>query len=111
MSVTQTARFPDDLHAALKTFCDRINSNANAEIIIAVRKHVGLPTFEERIEWMEEQISEISDRLKILEQANAIATPQSVQPDIQSSAGDLICVISILLRHYYHAKINKFFML
>ena len=85
MSITQTARFPDDLHAALKEYCDRINSNANAEIIIAVRKHIGLPTIEERIEWMEEQISEIRDRLKAIEQTNAIATPQSAQPDTESN--------------------------
>jgi hypothetical protein len=88
MSVVQTARFPDDVHAELKAFCDRINSNPNAEIVTAVRKHIGMPTFEERLEWAEEQIAEISDRLKTLEQASAIANQQSAQHDIQSNVDD-----------------------
>lgn len=87
MSVTQTARFPDDVHAALKAYCDRVDSNPNAEIVLAVRKHIGMPTFEEKIEWLEEQVNEISDRLKALE-ANAIATQQSAQPESDASLGD-----------------------
>lgn len=88
MSVTQTARFPDDLHAALKEYCDRRGSSANAEIIIAVRKHLGLPTFEERVEFIEKQLAEISDRLKTLEQTNAISNQQFSAIDTQSSGGD-----------------------
>ncbi len=81
-----SVRIPDDVRDALKEYCDRIESNPNAEIVIAVRRHIGMPTFEERIEWIEAQVAEISDRLKILERTNAIATPQFAQPDIQSNA-------------------------
>lgn len=74
-----SVRIPGDVHAALKEYCDRIGSNANAEIIIAVRKHIGLPTFEERIEWIEAQVAEISDRLEILEQTSAIAKSEAAE--------------------------------
>ena len=87
MSVTQTARFPDDVHAALKKYCDRIGSNANAEMLIAVRKHIGMPTIDERVEIIEAGLKECFDRLKILE-ASAIATPQSPDIDIQSIQDD-----------------------
>jgi hypothetical protein len=88
MSVTQTARFPDDLHAALKDYCDRRGSSANAEIIVAVRKHLGLPTFEERVEFIEKQLTEITDRLKALEKTSAIATQQFSGNDTQSTPND-----------------------
>lgn len=81
MSVTKTARFPDEVYEAFVEFCDRIGSNPNAEIVAAVRKHIGLPTLDERVDRMEIQITEISDRLKALE-SNAIATPQSSEHDI-----------------------------
>ena len=87
MSVTQSARFPDDVHSELKAFCDRIKSNPNAEIINAVRKHINMPTIEERLGWMEDQIVEISDRLKSLE-AKAIATRLSSGSDTQSNQDD-----------------------
>lgn len=88
MSVVQTARFPDDVHAVLKEYCDRIGSNPNAEIVLAVRKHIGMPTFEERLTSLEGQISEISDRLETLEQTSEIATQQSALPDTESIEGD-----------------------
>jgi len=87
MSVTQTARFPDDLHAALKEHCDRTGNSANAEIILAVRKHLGMPTVEDRLDSLEEGLRKCIDRLNRLE-ASAIATQQSSDTDIRSSADD-----------------------
>jgi hypothetical protein len=77
MSVIQTIRLPDDVHAAFKEYCDRVGSNPNAEGVNAIRKHIGMPTFEERLTSLEVQVNEVSDRLKALEQANAIAIQPS----------------------------------
>lgn len=87
MSIVQSARFPEDVHAALKEYCDRIGSNPNAEIVIAVRKHIGMPTVEERLDALEVGLKDCIDRLKILE-TSAIATQQSSDSDIQSSADE-----------------------
>ena len=88
MSVVQTIRLPDDVHAAFKEYCDRIGNNPNAEGVIAIRKHIGMPTFEERLTSLEVQVNEVSNRLKTLEETNAIATQQSSDTDTQSNKDD-----------------------
>ncbi len=88
MSVSTTARFPDDVHAAFKEYCDRVGSNPSAEIVTAVRKHIGMPTTEERIEAIEIGLKDCINRLNKLEQTNAIATPQFSDSDTQSSQND-----------------------
>ena len=88
MSIVQTIRLPDDVHAAFREYCDRIGSNPNAEGVNAIRKHIGMPTFEERLASLEVQVNEVSDRLKALEETNAIATQQFAQHDTDASQGD-----------------------
>jgi hypothetical protein len=71
----------DELSEAIDKRLGETRQNKTDFVTSLLNKELGSleqsPSLSERIEWMEEQISEISDRLKVLEQVNAIAAPQS----------------------------------